>query len=248
MLNFKKTSFVTLLGVAALAFTAKAQTPSPLVQVARVVMKTDRVAECREVTKRFSEAHKKGGGAFRHVWRNAVGNPYEYAIVTPMANYAQRDSPGPGRRGMSEAERAELAARRRLCTDSVEITIRRPIPELSIPWSSGQPPKMLTTRTTRVRPGMANQYIEHRKELVAALKKAGVPAYGVHQVRWGGTREFVSWTSLDKMADLDGEGWLAKSMSEDVRIKWIEKAQSMVESTEVHIWAYQPELSYQSEQ
>ena len=65
----------------------------------------------------------------------------------------------------------------------------------------------------------------------AALKKAGVPAYGVHQVRWGGTREFVSWTSLDKMADLDGEGWLAKSMSEDARIKWVEKAQSMVGSS-----------------
>ncbi len=247
MFNLKKTSFVTLLGVAALAFTANAQTQSPLIQVARVVVKRDRGAEWREISKRFSEAHKKGGGAFRHVWRNTVGNPFEYAIVVPMANYAQRDSPGPAQKGMSEAERAELVARRRQCTESVEITIRRPIPELSIPWPSGQPSKMLTTRTTRVRPGMANQYIEHRKELVAALKKAGVPAYGVHQVRWGGAREFVSWTALDKMADLDGESWLAKSMSEDVRIKWIEKANSMVESSELHIWEYQPELSFHPE-
>ena len=148
---------------------------------------------------------------------------------------------------MSEAELAALFARRRQCTDSVRVTIRRPIPELAI-GAGGQPPKMLRTVTWRVRPGMGNQFIEHRKEVVAAYKKAGIPAYGVHRVRYGGSRRtFVSWTPLDKMAELDGPGWSSKSMSEDARSKWIEKLIPLIEHTEWKIWTYQPELSYHPE-
>ena len=106
MLRFKTTGLVALLGVAALTFAAQAQTPSPLIQIIRVEVKPDRQAEWRGITKQFSEAHKKGGGTFRHVWRSRVGNIFEYAIVTPMENYAQLDSPNAARRGMSEAERA----------------------------------------------------------------------------------------------------------------------------------------------
>jgi len=250
MFRFKTAGSVGLLAVAALTLAAQAQTPPPLIQIARVVMKPDRLAECREITKRFSEAHEKGGGAFRHVWRSRLGNPNEYAIVTPMDSYAQLDSPGPARRGMSEAERARLVARRRQCTESVEITYRRPIPELTIPWSGDQPPKMIATRTSKVRPGMANQYIEHRKEQVAAFKKAGMPAYGVHRIMWGGSRTtFVSWRALDKMAELDSDDWMAKSMSQEDRAKWTEKVLTMVaEPSELNIWVYEPELSFQAKQ
>ena len=249
MLNFKTTSVVTLLGAAALTFTAQAQSPPPLVQVVRVTVKSERAAEWREISKRFSEAYKKGGGSFRHVLRSA-GNPFEYSILTPMENYAQRDSPGPASRGMSAAEAAGLRARRRLCVQQVEITIRRPIPELTIPWTSEEPPKMFTTLTSHVRPGMADEYIEHRKELFAAYKKAGRPAFGVHRVRWGGSRTtFVSWAPLDKMADLDGENWLVKSMSAEARSKWLEKVLPMLESpSEWRIWVYEPELSFRAEE
>ena len=96
---------------------------------------------------------------------------------------------------------------------------------------------------------MANQFIEHRKELVAAFKKADMPAYGVSRVRYGGSRRtFLSWTPLDKMAELDGPGWLSKSMSEDARSKWLEKSRPMTEDTEWKIWTYQPELSYHPEE
>ena len=84
--------------------------------------------------------------------------------------------------------------------------------------------------------------------MVAAYKKAGIPAYGVHRVRYGGSRRtFVSWTPLDKMAELDGPGWSSKSMSEDARSKWIEKLIPLIEHTEWKIWTYQPELSYHPE-
>ena len=232
----------------ALTFAANAQSPPPLLQIVQVEVKPDRVAEWREITKRFSEAHKKAGGAWRHVWWNRIGNPLEYAIVFPRENYAEYDSPGPARRGMSEAERAGLIARRRQCTDSVRVTIRRPIPELAI-GGGGQPPKRLRTITTRVRVGMANEYISHLEELVAAYKKAGMPAYGVHRIRYGGSRRtFLSWYPIDKMAELDGPGWLSKSMSEDARSQWIEKLLPLIEHSEFKIWTYQSELSYHPEE
>jgi len=135
-MKFKTKGLLALFSVAALCLTAQAQqTPPPLIQVVRVVVKPDRAAEWREIAKQISEAHEKGGGGFRHVWRSRVGNPYEYAIVTPRENYASLDVPGPTRKGMSEAERARLVARRSQCTSSVELTVRRPIPELTVPWT-----------------------------------------------------------------------------------------------------------------
>jgi len=249
-MKLKTTGLVALLGVAALCFAAQAQqAPPPLISVVRVVVKPDRHAEWREITKQFSEAHKKGGGAFRHVWRSRTGNPHEYAIVAPRENYASFDSPGPARKGMSEADRARLVAKRRQHTQSVEITYRQPIPELTIPWASENPPGMIATFSPVVKVGMANDYVEHLKELVAAYKEAGIPAYGVHRMRWGGSRRtFVNWSPLDKMADLDGEGWLTKSMSEEAREKWVEKLLPMLESAEWGIWIYEEGLSYQTEQ
>ena len=166
MLKFRTTGFVPLLAVVALTFTASAQTPPPLLQIIQVEVKPDRLPEWREITKRFSEAHKKAGGAFRHVWRNRIGNPYEYAIVFPRENYAEYDHRDPRGGGchrladprgglrsgdvlaIGEAELAALFARRRQCTaDSVRVTIRRPIPELAIVCAGGQPPKMRESRT-----------------------------------------------------------------------------------------------------
>ena len=99
------------MGIATLAFMARAQDPPPLLSVVRVKVKPDRLDEWREITKRYSEARRKRGGGFRHVWRSRLGNLYEYVIVTPMQNYAERDSPGALRRGMSEGETASLAGR-----------------------------------------------------------------------------------------------------------------------------------------
>jgi len=109
---------------------------------------------------------------------------------------------------------------------------------------------MITTVTTHVRPGMANEYIDLKKEQVAAFKKAGRTAYGVHRLMWGGARStFVSCGRLDKMAELDGPSPMASSMSEDERAKWFERILPLLaESSERNVWVYEPNLSYQSEQ
>ena len=246
MMRLKTGGLLAALAIAGLCATAQAQqAPPPLLSVVRVQVKPDRVHDWRELTKKNMEAHKKGGGGFRHVWRSRTGNPYEYAIVREMENYAQLDSPNAVRRGMSEADFARMQEVRRNYVESVEITYREPIPELSIPWTSVQPPAMITTSTSTVRPGMASSYIEIKKEQAAALKKAGITGYGVHRLMWGGSRKFVTWWAHDKMAELDGPNPMQRIMDEDARTKWLKAISPTLQSTEWNIWAYESELSYQ---
>ena len=245
-MKLKAVALSPLLAIAvATLVEAQTQTPAPLIQVVRRVVKPERRQEWQEITKKFSEAHKKGGGAFRHVWRGRADNIYLYMVVTPIENYAQLDSPDAGRRGMSRDERLQLAEQRRECTQSVEMTIREPIPELTVPVTSDQPPKYMATLTTNVPPGMVTQYIEQMKELATAFKKAGIPAYGVYRTRWGGPRTtFVSWFTFSNMADLDSPDLLLRGMSEDARAKWREKLGPIVESSEWNIWTYYPKVEF----
>ena len=166
--------------------------------------------------------------------------------MTPRENYASYDEPGPARRGMSDSVRAGLAARRSACTESVEISIVRPIEEFSIPWPGTQPPPMVTTVTSHVHPGKVADYIEVTAELVEAMRKKGIEGFGGHRVAWGGSRQRVmTGRAVEKMAVLDGPGVLSSAMDEDARADWLERRRvTYAAPNEYDIWVYEADLSF----
>ena len=247
MINRRTLLMTTLAGLAVPMF---GQTPAApqLLQVARVNVKPDRVAEWLEIEKQYSEAYKKGGGEFRYVYRNSAGSPFEYMVSTGVGNYASLDDKSPYAKGWSEAEFARMTARRNQCVDSVRTTYERTIPELAIPAPTGAAPRNIArlVRTT-VRPGMDDQYLAIMKnEYVPALKKAGVTGFLVRRVEWGASRNvFTMLGRHEKFAELDEGSVLTKALGAEAAAKLLAKLRQTIVSAEYLLYTRLPESSYQ---
>lgn len=244
-MNLARRSVLTLLVVIAFAIAAAAQTPPSFMNISRVTVKPDRVGEWLDIQKQYLEAYKKGGGSWMTVWRNTVGNPYEFLVITPLDNYAQRDGQSATQKGMAEGDLARLNARRNQATESVRSTIERPLAELTYVKEGAAPPKMLRVNHTRVRPGMADQYITLMKDLVAAYKKAGVPAFRVRRVEYGGSRaDFHTAMPMEKWAELDGQSVAIKALGEAGFKTWSDKLNQTISFSEYMIYSYVPDASF----
>ena len=239
---------LTAFGAAVLTSAAIAQTSPPLLSVARVQVKTERMTEYLEIQKKFSDAAKKGGASFRYVLRGSMGNPYEVVTISPMDSYAERDGESILLKGMTAAESASLVARRSQCTISVRTTVERTLPDISLP-NNMPVPKMVREVRTRVRPGMQNQYMALVKsDLLPALKKMDVKVFRMRQVQFGGSRvEFASATPMEKWSELDGQVTrLENTMGKDAYAKYSEKLNSMVASSEYIIFTVVADSSYRN--
>jgi len=242
-------SIVTMLIVIAFAFAAAAQTPPPYLNISRVTVKPDRVAEWLDIQKQYTAAYKKGGGSLLLVFRNIIGNPYEFMVVTPMENYAQCDGQSFAQKGMAEGDLARLNARRNQVTESVRTTIDKPVAELSYMKEGASVPKMLRMNHTRVRPGMADQYIALMKELVAGYKKIGVPGFRARRVELGGSRnDFYTAIPLEKWAELDEQNLAIEALGEAGYKTWVEKLYQTQSLSEFFIYSYVPEASLAPQQ
>jgi len=229
-----------------LAGLAFAQEPPELLQLVRVHVNHEHVSEWRELTTKVSAAYEKADAGFRHVWRNRM-NPYEFVITTPRENYASFDEPGALQRGMSDDERTKLVARRGALTESVEIRIARPIPEFAIPWEGEQPPNLVMTVTTLVKPDKVSEFVEVTSEYVEKMKEKGIKGYGGHRVLWGAPRTtVVTWSALDKMAELDdGNRVLQVWDDRTARSAYFERRfATYAQPNQSDIWVYEAALSY----
>ena len=95
---------------------------------------------------------------------------------------------------------AALMARRAQCLESARQTIERALPDVSFVTAGTPTPAMLRVTRTRVRPGMAEQYLALVKsDLMPALKKGGAASFRVRRVEWGGSRyDFTTSIPLEK--------------------------------------------------
>jgi hypothetical protein len=248
-MNFARRSVLTLLIVIAFAIAASAQAPPPYLNISRVTVKPDRLGEWLDIQKQYMEAYKKGGGLWMTVWRNSIGNPYEFLVITPLDNYSQRDGQSPTQKGMAEGDLARLSARRNQATESVRTTIEKPVAELTYVKEGAAPPKMLRVNHTRVRPGMADQYIALMKELVTAYKKVGVPAFRVRRIEFGGSRQdFHTGMPMEKWAELDGQSIAIKALGEAGFKTWSEKIYQTISFSEYMIYSFVPDASFVPQQ
>lgn len=251
MTNRRILLIATTLAAAGLSVTAMSAQTTPgqpqLVNVARVTVKPDRVQEWLDIERKYSEAHKKGGGSYRYVYRNRAGNPFEYMVVSSVGKYANLDEKSRYAQGMTEAELAAIQARRNQCLDSVRITYERTIPELGIPSPAGSRRKVMRLSRTTVRSGMDAQFLAIIKdEYQPALKKAGVTSFLVRRVEWGASRNvFTMLGRHDQFAELDEGSMLTKALGVEEAAKLLAKIRQTISSTEYLLYTYLPESSYQ---
>ena len=240
-----------LAGASALSINAPAQTPAPpapqLVFVARVQVKPDRVQEWLDIEKQYSEAYKKGGGAFRYVYQNRAGNPFEYMIAANVGTYAVLDEKSAYAKGTTEVELARMQARRNQCVESVHTTFERTIPGLGIPAPAGAVRKLFRLTRINVRSGMDLQYLAIMKdEYLPALKKAGVTSLLVRRVEWGGSRnQFTLIGRHEKYAELDEGSVLTKALGAEAAAKLLAKVRQTIATSEYSLYSYVPESSFQ---
>ena len=191
---------------------ATAQAPAPTttrsyVQVVR--LKPDMVGEWMALQKdEVIPAQKKAGVTSRITLATAVGNAFEYTLITPFASWASMDGDAPLVRALGAAGAAALNAKLRKCimTQSSFLTTRQD--ELSIPATG----EALVWRTTvrRALPGKVQEYLAfYKAEVLPAMQKAkaeGKIAGSVLAMRGVGalSREFTATTLYHKFADLDG--------------------------------------------
>jgi hypothetical protein len=231
---------------AILSVAAQAQVPlSGLRNVNRVVVKSEHVGEFMDIEKQLAAAVKKGGGAWRSVWRSYVGQANEFMIISPLDNYAARDGQPAYVKGMEPGPLAALMARRALCIESSRMTIERALSDVSFMTAGAAPPAMLRVTRTRVRPGMAEQYLALVKsDLAPALKKGGATAFRVRRVEWGGSRyDFTTSIPLEKMAELDGDSYLIKGMGQAGATQYTNKVGQLISYSEYWIYRYLPDQS-----
>lgn len=237
---------------AVVSVTAMAQGNPPLLSVARIQVKPDRMTEFIEIQKKITEAFKKGGAPLRVVLRGNLGNPNEVLTISPMNSYAERDTTGsPIRKAMTDAEWAALFARRDQCVVSVRATMEQTLPDMGIAPPPGNAlPKMVREVRTMVRVGMADQYMAAVKnELVPAYKKMGVTYLRARRVQYGGSRtEFSSGWGFDKWSDLDTvAGSLQKAMGDDAYKKYTDKMATLIANSQYLVWTVVADASYRNQ-
>jgi hypothetical protein len=243
-MHLAKRGAFALMILIAFALSAAAQAPPPYLSISHVTIKPDRVGEWLDIQKQYSAAYKKGGGSWLLVYRTTLGNPYEFMVVTPLENYAQRDGESFVSKGMSQGDLVRLNMRRNQVTESVRVTVDKPIAELSYMKAGASPPKMMRVNHTRVRPGMGDQYIVLMKELVAGFQKIGVAGFRARRVDLGGSRnDFYSAIPMDKWAELDGPSLSIKALGENGYKTWAEKLYQTIAFSEYFIYSLVTDVS-----
>ena len=246
----RKTFFGALIGVLSIGVVAAQQ--SPLLQVARVLVKPDRVGEYIDIVKQLNEgAQKANSPTGVTAYRGVAGNPYEFVFISPAGGYGEFDETAAWIKSMPMDMRTrgtQLLARRNQSVESVRVTYERGLTDLSI-GETALRPKMLRMTRVHVRPGMADSFLALVKaDLVPAYKKANVARFRVRRVEYGGSRNDITLSAgIDKMGDLN-PNLLAKVMGPDAAKKYLEKAAQMVSNSEYLVFRRVSDLSYEGKQ
>lgn len=176
-------------------------------QVTVVRIKPDMIDEWIDLQKNeVIPAQKKAGVKERTVLQTAIGNAFEYTILTPYPSFAALDGPGANARALGAEAAARLGAKIRKCVDVQRSYLINRVNDLAIP-----PGNAIVSRTTvyRPAPGKMQDYLGYiRTDLLPAMKKAKtdgkIAGYAVATRGVGAPAgEMTTTTYYNKFADLD---------------------------------------------
>ena len=218
-----------------------------LVNVSIVQVKPGMMPEFEALKKEMSDALRKAGSTFVHVWQVARGTTNEYQTVSPVKNYAQFDEPSLSARAMGEEGFAKWVAKITKCIQTRRLITLRAVPSLSIPAKEGATPSLAILTTRENLPGRGGDYNTWmREKYLPALKKAGVEGFYVYRTAFGASgRGWTTVTRIDNWAALDKRNPLREALSAEEMAELFSDAGAMTGSPERIVIRYRPELSIQ---
>jgi hypothetical protein len=189
---------------------------------------------------------QKAGIEQRDAWRTAIGEAYEVAFVTPIANLAVRDEPNPMVKALGEdGARAYAEKNRRLIAGSRSFVIRTR-PDLSYAPTSNDSPKLAVLSSLSIAPGRITDYENYVKtDVLPIQKKAQSLGYLVSQTMFGGDgNEFVTLAMVNSFADLDKGPAALRVLGPEGAAKLSAKTAGIISRSERIVIRYDPELSF----
>jgi len=231
-----------------MAVPAFSQMPAPaMLNVTRYQVKLDRLQEFLEVERQIAGSYKKAAPTdqFRVIYRDVVGNPTEFWVLTPLSKFADRDGQNPYVKLTTEQERLTRTARLVQYIEHEQTSIDRTIADLTVAGTGPFPPTWVRYQRIRVHPGKANDFITVAKtDVVPAQKKLNATVRVRRTVFGGNPNDFTVATGFEKWAELDDTNALPKAMGEETFRKFQEKLTAIEANVETVIVRYQPDLSY----
>lgn len=216
-------------------------------QTVFVDVKPEMQSEWEALQKELNAAiEAKGLAPSRHIWQGARGATNRYYIGSVFNQYAEFDSDDTGAQAMGEAGFARWVARITKTTQSREVRVSQPQPELMILREDDWKPELGVFLLRQIVPGKSDEYAELiRTEFLPAYKKAGVKAYYVARGRWGfPTNTWVIGMFTSDWATLDQKSPLERALGKEGATALRRKAAALTRGGENMILRYRADLSF----
>ena len=217
-------------------------------QVTVVRINPDMVDEWVDLQKNeVIPAQKKGGLKERTVMQTAIGNSFEYTILTPYPSFAALDGQPPLVRALGAEGAARLGAKVRKCVDVQRTCLINRVDDLAIPQGTA-----IASRTAVVRPapGKIQDYVGYiRADVLPAMKKAKadgkIAGYQV-SIRGVGAQagEMTTTTYYNKFADLDAGNPLVQVLGAPATAPITAKGAALATNVQVIIRRRVADLSF----
>lgn len=227
----------------ALAALGSGLLPAQLMRVMVAEVKPDHVVEFRELQKKATAAYQKAGTAYRAVYAPAgIGDQSTWYGFTPMAGYAEFDSPIV-EKAMGDAYRDYLVQARK-CVTNVHYEVVERRPEITLD-EGARPGGLYSVAEVQVRMGHEAAFETKYKTALAALKKMGLKTVLVSRVLQGNrTGLYRIGVPLPNYAELDKGPMLTRAMGADAYAAWRTSVSDDVISVQYRVVRLDAELSY----
>ena len=255
------TLFVTCLFLA-LASQAAAQTqqqappgPPNVLYIFREDVKASRVSAHEKHEAGYVRALQKANWPTYSLAITPVSGPNDAWFITPYESYAamEKDRMAMNKNTglMSEFDRLDAADAEFRTNQRGIIATYRPALSHKAPINIAQM-RYFQINTVRLRPGHEEEWMEARRILVEALKKANIPTpsdvFGITAGMPNGT--FLVITPRKSLAEMDPNPDRTKAIQDALGEDNVKKRQKLISesviSTETSIYAFSPQMSYVS--
>jgi hypothetical protein len=253
------TAAMIAVAIVGIGIVVRAQAPRPALnpQPARnwslvniVTLKPEMANEWVEFQKAQTiPAQKRGGVTMRSTWQDGApfGEGFTYAIVTPVAKFADFDQPPLITRTLgADAARAYNEKLRRMIDHSRTIGIQDRA-ELSIQPAANAKIVGAILTTVVVVNGHAAEYEAYIKDdLLPVLKRGSVLGYQVARTVFGGdANEYTTVQFFDSFAEIDKGPLTTRVLGAGPAAALAAKAAPHVASSTRTLLRYAPDLSFQ---
>ena len=219
------------------------------VQVTQV--KPDMVQQWRQLVQNEAiPAQKKGGMAWRHTWVD--GGPFgvsgTFYTISPVANFAQFDSPNAITRALGADGAAKHGAKLQPLVVSNRAWIETFQTDQSIESKLKTPPPMVVVQTWQLLPGKGAEMAElWRTEFLPRYRKAGVRDVWVYAATQGAPLGQITVVRpISKYAELDQQPGLLQrgGLTPEAAAKVNARRAALVSGATTTVLRYVPELSF----